>query len=223
VEQVEEATQTTLRGSNTMRVVLPKGQDHLDRSAADLLESMPQESLASLESMLTTVVLEPRGGLTALCVSSTDLALNLANPLIDQATVFLANLLPIEDVTAVEHSVTRGDAAELARRVGSYIRGAAPLTGGPVDEEKTFLVYPETEPGRAYATVVKQVQPTIYTIPMKGVGTDLVYCREQSGLRMADLFRLIDPCWDAYHEMAESPLHNPHSRFDVSEWLPLVE
>jgi serine/threonine protein kinase len=222
-EHHEEASQTTLRGSNTMRVVLPKGQDHLDRSAADLLDSMPRESLAALESMLTTVVLEPRGGLSHLCVGTADLALHLANPLIDQATVYLANLLPIEDVTAVEHSAARGDAGELARRVGSYVRGAAPLTGGPAEDERTFLVYPDTEPGRAYAEVVKQGTPGVYAVPVKGAGTDLVFCREQGGLRMADLFRLIDPCWEAYHQLAGNALHNPHSRFDVAEWLPLVE
>jgi len=44
-----------------------------------------------------------------------------------------------------------------------------------------------------------------------------------NGLRMADLFRLIDPCWDAYEQLARDVLTNPHSRFDVTEWLALVE
>jgi serine/threonine protein kinase len=223
VEQSEEATQTTLRGSNTMRVVLPKGQDHLDQSAADLIEATPPEALAGLEAMLTTVVLQPRGGLTQLCTGSADLAHHLAAPLIDQATAFLASLLPSEDVAAVEHSAARGDAGELARRVGSYIRGAAPLTGGPTEDERTFLVHPDTEPGRAYADVVRKVVPNVYAVPVRGHGTDLMLCREQGGLRTADLFRLLDQCWDAYHQLAENPLHNPHSRFDVPQWLPLVE
>jgi eukaryotic-like serine/threonine-protein kinase len=222
-ELVEEATQTTLRGSNTMRIVLPKGQDHLDRSAADLLEAMPRESLASLEAMLTTVVLEPKGGLTALCVGTNDLSAQLANPLIDQSTVYLATLLPSEDVTAVEHSASRGDANELGRRISSYIRGAAPLTGGPMEDERTFLVHPDTEPGRAYAEVVRQVLPAVKTVTVKGAGTDLMFCREQSSLRTADLFRLLDPCWDAYHQTTANVLSNPHSRYDVPEWLPLVE
>ena len=223
VEQQEEATQTTLRGSNTMRVVLPKGQDHLDKSAADLLESIPRDSLPALEAMLTTVVLEPRGGLAQLCNGTADMAAHLVSPLIDQATVFLANLLPTEDVTAVEHTVARGDKDELARRVASYVRGAAPLTGGPAEDEKTFLIYPDTEPGRAYADVVRKVAASVYAVPVKGAGTDLLFCREQAGLRLADLYRLIDPCWEAYQKQSESALHNPHSRFDVCQWLPLVE
>ncbi len=219
----EEATQTTLRGSNTMRVVLPNGQDHLDRSAADLLHALTSPARANLESVLTTVVLDPRGGLAEFCTGSADLIHQLANPLIDQATVFLATLLPAEDVTAVEHSAARGDAEELARRVSSYIRGAAPLTGGPAEDEKTLLVYPDTEPGRIYAEVVRQVAPTAYPVAVKGVGTDLMFCREQTALRPTDLFKLIDPCFEAYDQLSASPLHNPHARFDVAEWLPLVE
>ena len=70
---------------------------------------------------------------------------------------------------------------------------------------------------------MKQVVPQAYCVPVRGQGTDLMFCREQPGLRMADLFNLIDPCWEAYQSLAESVLHNPHARFDVTEWLPLVE
>ncbi len=218
-----EATQTTIHGSNTMRVVLPNGEDHLDRSAADLLNSVPPECLIQLETMLTKVVLDSRGGLVGVSVGTTDLIVNLANPLIDQATVFLADLLPSEDVTQVEISAARGQSDELTRRVQTYVRSAAPLTGGPAEAERTFVLHPDSEPGREYARAVAALLPNAYTIPARGPATDLLYCREQTGLRTADLFRLIDPCWDAYHQYAENMQANPHSRFDVAEWLPLVE
>jgi hypothetical protein len=67
------------------------------------------------------------------------------------------------------------------------------------------------------------VVPAVYPVPVQGFGTDLMFCREQGGLRTADLFRLIDPCWDAYHQQSATMLNNAHSRFDVTEWLPLVE
>jgi len=223
VDASDEAAQTTIHGSNTMRVVLPHGEDHIDRSAAELLEAVPHEALLQLEKMLTKVVIDPRGGLVSISTATTDLVGQLANPLIDQATVFLSGLLPTQDVTAVEISAARGQQDELMRRVQTYVRGAAPLTGGPVEEERTFVLYPDTEPGREYAEAVKKVVPAAYTVPVRGTGTDLLFCREQAGLRMADLFRLIDPCWDAYHKSAENVLANPHSRFDVTEWLPLVE
>ncbi len=98
-----------------------------------------------------------------------------------------------------------------------------PLTGGPAEEERLFLLHPDTEAGKAYAQVVQGVLPSALAVPVAGPGTDLLFCREQSGLRTADLYRMIDPCFDAYEEAAANPIHNPHSRFDVTEWLPLVE
>ena len=219
----DDVHQTTLQGSNTMRVVLPHGEDHLDRSAAELLEAIPPQKILGLEEVLNKIVVEPRGGLVQLCTGTTDLAHQLANPLIDQATAYLATLLPSEDVTAVEYSAARGDAEEMKRRVLSYIRAAVPLTGGPAEEERLFLLHPDTEAGKAYAQVVKGVLPSAVAVPVAGPGTDLLFCREQSGLRTADLYRMIDPCFDAYEEAAANPIHNPHSRFDVTEWLPLVE
>ncbi len=219
----EELHQTTLQGSNTMRVVLPHGEDHLDRSAAELLEAIPPKKVLGLEAMLSKSVVQPRGGLVQLCVGTTDLAHQLANPLIDQATAYLASLLPSEDVTAVEHSAARGDPEELKRRVLSYIRAAGPLTGGPAEEERLFLLHPDTEAGKAYAKVVQGVLPAALPVPAAGPGTDLLFCREQSGLRTADLYRMIDPCFDAYEEASADPVRNPHARFDVTEWLPLVE
>jgi serine/threonine protein kinase len=222
-KDVDGSAQTTLQGSNTMRIVLPHGEDQLDRSAAELLEAVPRQSLIGLEEVLTKVVVESRGGLVHLATCGADLIQQLANPLIDQATSYLSNLMPTQDVTAVEYSAAKQDLDELSRRVGSYIRGAAPLTGGPAEEEKTFLVYPDTEPGRLYAEAVRRVVPAVHAVPVEGFGTDLMFCREQGGLRTADLFRLIDPCWDAYHQQSATMLNNAHSRFDVTEWLPLVE
>jgi hypothetical protein len=121
----DDATQTTLHGSNTMRVLLPNGEDHLDRSASEMIDSLSPESLAQLERMLTKVVLDGRGGLVSQATSSTDLVSALANPLIDQTTVYLSTHVPGEDVAAVEISAARGEEKELARRVQSYLRRAA--------------------------------------------------------------------------------------------------
>ncbi len=218
-----DSSQTTLRGSNTMRVVLPHGQDHLDRSAANLLETLPPDLHKLLEASLTSTVLEPRGGLAQLCNNSADLALHIGLPLIDQATTFLSKYLPSEDVTAVEFSSARNNTAEVQRRIGSYIRGAAPLTGGPIDDEQSFLVCPDSSTGKQYADLVKGLSPKVIAVPVTGRCTDLMFCREQPGLRMSDLFQLIDPCWEAYEKLVESPTHNPHSRFDIATWLPMVD
>jgi hypothetical protein len=222
-ENDDEAMHATLRGSNTIRVVLPHGEDHLDRSAAEALSSVQKEELARLEQALTKLVVEPRGGLIGVSKGSSDLVRSLGGPMVEQATAFLSGLLPAEDVTAVELSAAGGQSTELSRRVASYVRGAAPLSAGPAAEEKTFVVVPDTEAGNKYAEEVKKAVPSVYVVPVLGAGTDLLFCREQACLRTSDLLQLLDPCFEAYQETLTVIERNPHSRFDVTNWLPLVE
>ncbi len=222
-ENDDEAMHATLRGSNTIRVVLPHGEDHLDRSAAEALSSVQKDELARLEQALTKLVVDPRGGLVGVSKGSSDLVRSLGGPMVEQATAFLSGLLPAEDVTAVELSAAGGQSTELSRRVASYVRGAAPLSAGPVAEERTFVVVPDTEAGNRYAEEVKKAVPGVYVVPVLGAGTDLLFCREQACLRTSDLLQLLDPCFEAYQESVTVVERNPHSRFDVTNWLPLVE
>lgn len=219
----DEVMQTTLQGSNTIRVVLPYGEDHLDASAAEMLQLLPMSEQTRLELILTRLVVEPRGGLATATRGSADLIRHLAAPMIEQATAFLTNHLPSEDVTAVELSAAGGNSNELERRIQSYVRAAAPLAGGPAEEERTYVMVPDTDPGRSYGEAVQRAVRGAITVPVKAYGADLLFCREQGCLRTADLFRLLEPCWEAYHQATTSLETNPHARFDVSGWMPLVE
>lgn len=218
---VDDATQTTLQASNTMRVVLPYGEDRLDRSAAEMLEQLPPEERDRLELVLTRLVVEPRGGLAGASRGSMDLLHHLADPMIEQATAFLTNLLPGEDVTEVE--LSGEDAAELSVRLAGYVRAAEPLVGGPPEEERTFVMLPDSDAGHRYAEEVRKAVPAATVVPVRGPGTDLLFCREHGCLRTADLFKLLEPCWEAFHQAAANVELNPHSRFDVGGWMPLVE
>ena len=222
LHDTEEAMQTTLHESNTMRVVLPHGEEHLDKSAADLLAGIAPADQTRLELILTRLVVDPRGGLSGVCRTSPELFPALASPMIEQATAFLENLVPSEDVTAVELSAG-GGAGELGPRIASYVRAAAPLARGPADEERTFVMVPDTDAGRQYAEGVRQAVPGATTVHVRGIDTDLLFCREQGCLRPSDLSRLLEPCWEAYAEATARVECNPHARFDVVDWLPLVE
>jgi eukaryotic-like serine/threonine-protein kinase len=220
---VDEAMQTTLQHSNTMRVVLPYGEDHLDSSAAELLSHLPASDIPRLESILTKLVIDPRGGLIEACKGTGELQRQLATPLIEQATAFLNNQLPSEDVTEVELLAAGDNPTELKRRITSYVRAATPLASGPAEEERTFVLIPDTSSGHEYAEEVTKAVRNVTPVPVRGHVNDLMFCREQSCLRTADLYRLLEPCWDAYHQSSKSIESNPHSRFDVSSWMPLVE
>lgn len=223
IDLPEESVQATLQLSNTMRVVLPNGDDQLDHAAADLLKTIPQDELMRLYDMLDRLVIEPRGGLVELCRSNIDLYRNLFVPMIEQSAAFLANVVPSQDVTEVELTSQASKKGNLAERIQHYLKLATPQLSGPTQEEKTFVLVPSTAPGNTFANAVKQVMPKAVAVSVQGQVTDLLFCREQGILRPADLTKVIEPCWDAYAEASSALDTSPHSRFDVLRWSPLDE
>ena len=221
-DETNEAIQSTLQLSNTIRVVLPNGDNNLDRAAADLLLKLNADDLQQMHEILDKLVIQPRGGLVSICKIQSDLSRALSTPMIEQATAFLSNRIPHQDVTEVEMSSQEAKSGGLAKRIGSYLRLAAPQAPGPAEEEKTYVLVPSTPSGYAYAKEVKAVSPKAIMVTVQGHGTDLMFCREQGYLRPIDLMKLIEPCLDAYVESTEAPERSPHCRFDVTEWVPLI-
>jgi hypothetical protein len=218
----EEALQQTLHPTNTLQVVLPSGEKHIDRSAAQVLQTVRPEDLVRLERALQKLVLEPRGGLTSLCGVNADLARTLFAPMIEQTTALLADLLPATDVTEVEVSTCRAMKVDVTARVQDYHRRSAPAWESSADE-RTFVVVPDSESGKAFAGVVRRAVPSAVMIPVQGAATDLMFCREQGCLRPDELLALLAACQPAYYQALASPQTNPHARFDVTEWMPLSD
>jgi serine/threonine protein kinase len=219
----EESVQATLQLSNTMRVVLPNGDDELDHAAADLLRTVSPEEILRLNDMLDRLVIEPRGGLIDLCRTNSDLYRGLFVPMIEQTAAFLANVVPSQDVTEVELTSQSAKKGTLSERIHHYLKLAVPQIPGPAQEEKTFVLVPSTIPGNTFANAVKEVLPKAVSVSVQGQITDLLFCREQGVLRPADIVKIIESCWDAYAEVKDFVDRSPHSRFDVLQWSPLEE
>ncbi len=223
VSMSEEALQQTLHPTNTLRVVLPSGETHLERSAKRIVQTVKPQDVHRLESALQKLVLEPRGGLVALCQLNADMARTLAAPMVEQTTAFLGDLLPVTDVTEVETSAAAARRVELPVRIQEYLRRAAPPVGQPEVDEQTFVLVPDSARGKEYAGLVKRTVPAALTIPVSGPATDLMFCREHGCLRTDELMELVANCQPFYYQSLANPQTAPHSRYDVSEWMPLGE
>jgi serine/threonine protein kinase len=223
VAMSEEALQQTIHPTNTLQVVLPSGDTHLERSAKRLVQTLKPQDLERLEVALQKLVLEPRGGLVTLCQLNADMLRTLVAPMVDQTTAFLSDLLPITDVTDVEVSTARARKVELPDRIKDYHRRSAPSVGTPEVDEQTFVLVPDTGPGRDYADLVKKTVPTAVTVAVAGSATDLMFCREHGCLRNDEIMALLANCQPAYFQSLANPHTAPHSRYDVTEWMPLSE
>jgi hypothetical protein len=218
----EEALQQTLHPTNTLNVVLPAGDTHIDRAALKIVKGTKPHDLVRLEVALQKLVLEPRGGLTGLCALHADMSRTLLGPMVEQTTAFLSELLPVTDVTEVEVSAARARKADVAARIQEYHARAAPPCGA-AGAERTFVLVPETDAGKEFAAVVRRAVPEAITLPVPGAATDLMFCREHGGLRPDEVAALLAACQPAYYQALASPLSSPHARYDVTEWLPLSE
>jgi hypothetical protein len=114
-----------LRGSSTMRVVLPPEARNLEDAAAAFLTTLTAEVWAQLDQAFQDHVLGSRGGLQRACLATNDLSRHLAVPLLNQAVSCLSAHLPITDVAQVELSREEDRAA----RIHAYHRQAVPLLG----------------------------------------------------------------------------------------------
>lgn len=218
----EEALQHTLYPTNTLNVVLPGGDTHLERAAHKIVKALKPQDVERLEVALQKLVLEPHGGLSALCAVNADPARTVFAPMVEQTTAFLGDLLPLTDVIDVELATAKARKVDPMDRIRDYHTRATPSCGR-ADEATTFVLIPETDTGEAFAELVRRAVPTARTIPVSGPATDLMFFREHGNLPTDEVSGLLAAARRAYFEALANPQMSPHSRYDVSEWLPLEE
>jgi serine/threonine protein kinase len=233
----------SIRESATTRVILPAGEEDLERAAASFVKTLTPEQWLFLDQTFQEQVLSMRGGLYQACSSTSDLVRHLVAPLLTQATECLGKHLPVTDVAAVELALTehapdrmpvriRGDHANAAT-----LTSAAPVVGTmparssvrcrvlreTTAEERrdhSFLLVPASETGKAYGEAASAVVPHLHLVTVPGQA-DLMFCREQDALSAEELERILRPCRRAYEEVAAAPPVSPHARFDIHDWTPL--
>ncbi|MEI7683434.1 MAG: tubulin-like doman-containing protein [Planctomycetota bacterium] len=212
-----------IRQSATARVVLPDGEDDLERAALRFLQSLSVEHWQLLDKELSERVLVPRGGLHSACINSGDLTKNLALPLVREASVLLAHHLPIMDVA----DILLGECGEkshghsFSEQIKDYLDRAYPLiTCKDKSHQRSFILVPASKAGRELAHKVEEIVKDVQLVKVPGQA-DLMFLREQGGLTAADLHKLLRPCQAAYQASNAAPSMSPHARFDVVDWLPL--
>lgn len=213
---------TTLKMTNTIRIVLPNGEERVDRAASEMLENLTVEDRQTLELFLHRSVLEPRGGLIGVSKTVSNLSKHLSGPLLSHTVAYLSDRVPIEDVTAIETISSRGRPDGFIKRIEGYLRAASSHCVGPVADAKLFVTLPDSPTGKQFGDAVRASHPNALPIIVPNHRSDLLFCREQDWLRQADLRDLVSNCWDAYAAACTTFETSPHVRFDISQWTPLI-
>jgi eukaryotic-like serine/threonine-protein kinase len=230
-----EAFYESLRQSATARVVLPDGEDNLERAAIRLLQGLKPDEWPELDKNLHEHVLQPRGGLHNALTTSGDLTRTLSAPLLDDAIALLGHHLPIMDVAqllGLEFGLIAPDGSlngvhpseggkSLGDQLNAYLERATPLlAAGPEKERESFLLVPASDIGRHVGSAAQKALPTMKVVRVPGQA-DLMFCREQCCLNVEELHTVLKQFRSAYEAASTTPATSPHSRFDIVDWLPL--
>src|SRR5262249_20962053 len=122
------------------------------------------------------------------------------------------------DVAQVDGEVGGGS---LTKHTQAYFENAAPLVPGPQEgSSMSYLLVPASNAGKAYGEQAKHLLPNLQVLGVAGQA-DLMFCREQPALELEDTERVFQSCRAAYEEAVNVVNASPHSRFDVTDWVPL--
>ncbi len=239
----------SIRESTTARVVLPGGLEDLDKAAAAFLKTMTPDQWQQLDQSIQDQVLTVQGGLFKACLGSTDFQRHLIPALLSHSITMLGTLLPITDVAEVELSLGETQEGDLTGRIQSYHEQATPVMGasqstpvealsgsssrssplgagsrsresGRTDNQISFLLIPGSQAGKKYGEQARGQVDELHIVNVPGQA-DLMFCREQSYLRLEDLERIMNSCRAASEAAVTLPNSSPHSRFDIQDWAPL--
>ncbi|MFO0881506.1 MAG: tubulin-like doman-containing protein [Gemmataceae bacterium] len=83
-----------------------------------------------------------------------------------------------------------------------------------------FLLIPASESGKQFGDAARGILNDLHLVNVPGQA-DLMFCREQATLAIDDLEKLLGACRNAYYEASLLPKSSPHSRQDITDWLPL--
>ncbi len=213
-----------IRQSDTARVVLPDGEKELEPAALHFLQALNGEQWLQLDRALNEKVLEPQGGLHGACMNG-DLTRQMAVPLLEGATQFLNQHLPVMDVAQIlKNEVDAGEARAadtLQDQTLDYLqRSAAPWMNRRGRGRTQFLLIPASNAGKVLSESVAVLFPDLKMVRVPGQ-SDLMFLSEQGSLTFEELTGLLKPCRTAYEAAAATPLTSPHARFDIMDWLPL--
>ena len=225
---IGESYWESIRESATARVVLPGGSDDLETAAIHFLHELTSAHWQHLDRELQEKVFEPQGGLHGACMNG-DLTRQVALPILEGATQFLNQHLPIMDVAQIikteveagESALSDGTAGTLREQTQDYlVRSESPWRHKHGKKHHQFLLIPASTAGKALSDAITELFPDLKLVRVPGQ-SDLMFLNEQGALGWDELEQVLKTCRAAYEGAAASPITSPHARFDVTDWLPL--
>jgi hypothetical protein len=189
------------------------------QAANQMLETITPEELGQLDRLVQQLLQQQFTGLANICLGSTSLLIGLEQVMQGKAAEFVEARLAgmsVANMYLAEHT----DEEETLDDLDAVFERAAPeLTGrrSSTKGEICLLAAPPGPVGERFREVARRALSDVDLVTAT-VADDIIFYREISYLRLADLEHVGPLGYDAYRQIITLKSFTPHSRIDINEW-----
>jgi serine/threonine protein kinase len=217
--QQPDALTTTEESGPWSRLLFPEGLRDVTEAANQMLETVTPEEVGKLDLLVQQLLQQQFLGLANICLGSSSLLIGLEQVMQGKAEEFVAGRLAgmnVANMYLAEHPDENETVDDLD---AAFERAAPELTGtrGSTKEEICILAAPPGPVGERFRDLARRVLSDVDLVTAT-VPDDIIFYREVSYLRLADLEQLGPLGYEAYRQVITLRNFTPHSRIDINEW-----
>jgi serine/threonine protein kinase len=201
------------------RLLFPEGFRDVTEAANQMLETITPGEFGQLDLLVQQLLQQQFAGLANICLGSSSLLLGLEQVMQGKAEEFVEGRLAgmsVANMYLAEHT----DEAEAHEDLDAAFERAAPELAGTRSSTKgeiCILAAPPGPVGERFRDLARRALSDVDLVTATAAD-DILFYREVSYLRLADLEQLGPLGYDAYRQIITLKNFTPHSRMDINEW-----
>ena len=199
--------------------LLPPGCHTLDEGAAQVLERLTPEEIATLQDKVESLIAHHFQEHLHVCTASAQCFKDLQEAVYREVASFTESQLTRAHAAEIYLQQHAADPAVLADLAGAFDESVPQLTGRSGEKEISILAVPPGPEGEYFRGLVQQALPGQEFVSAASTD-DIVFYREQHNLSLGDLPQLGAAAQEAYQRYLTEDRLPPHARTDVI-WRPI--
>jgi hypothetical protein len=197
--------------------LLPASCPTMDAVVEHQLQTVTPEEFLDFDHRVQALIRKQFKALVNVCMSANNMLKDLQIVMYHQAEPFIENRLGKARVVDIylDLLATPATAQELLRQ--SFQKAEPALRTSAAPGEVSVLVVPADPAVERLRGLLKRLLPQVEVLATAN-SNDIVFFREQTGLRLADVPQLGAVAREAYEQMIAVQHFTPHNRTDIGSW-----
>jgi serine/threonine protein kinase len=202
------------------RNFLPDDCRNLDEAVEGVIGQIDAQALSALDQRVQEAVRERFKSVAHVCLADDDAFKEFTREIMRQAIAQAVTHIGGGSAAAL-YLKQQDDEAQISADVASAFESATPVLPGRrySGAEIRVVLVPDDEAGAHLGQLVRNAGPEVQVVSSPA-GGDVFFYRERPNVALADLPQLGLMAEEVYKQMTASGQFTPHTRTDITEWLP---